>query len=129
MKELLFFSRHNPTYEQLQLAIEAGYHLVWKGDLPAFGFETLLNHNIGTWRDPVWKKTASWVKGTHGVDMDWNKDNYVAVVHPMLALNFSDYACVKKICIFENANRDGEFKAVALHEWENTSDINDDVPF
>ena len=113
MKELLFFSRHEPTDDQLTLALEAGYKLVWKGDLDAFN--TSAYDALGG----RYHKTAK----------------YVCVVHPMLALEFSSHHKVKVICIFESANRDGAFKAVKLHQWFNPDYItkegisSKDVPF
>ena len=104
MDELLFFSRHEPTDNQHRLAKEAGYNISWEGDLDAF--DTGLAYDV---IEMLYENESCW---------DNRKPKSVAVVHPLLALEFAAHPNVKEVCVFENRNRDGEFKAVALHKHQ-----------
>lgn len=98
MKKILyFFSRHEPTKEQRKLAEKAHHTLVWCGDIDAF------TSNIS---DELFTKMCGEINGFISV----------AVVNPMLALRFVGHPNVANVCVFENANRDGKFTPVALHE-------------
>ena len=83
-----FISRHEPTKDQHNLAAEQYISLIPIGDLDAF---TFVNGDV--------KKCGDF--------------QGVIVVHPAMALKLRN--AYPMIGVFENSNRDGIFKAEALH--------------
>lgn len=93
-KNFAFISRHKPTYDQIQMALEKGVNLVHVGDADAFT-----------------------------VDADWVNDKGafegVVVVHPAAAMSLMSQFDVG---VFKNENRapvgeKPQFRASEFHIW------------